>query len=123
MPAFECAVERCRLRVPQQVRYFGNGERRVGQIELRGLLPRVITERIEGSPCPRQTTLQRAWGGGKPARHDIDAYVAGGHLCGKHVPHFISNVGAGWQTGQHVGRPALEPSSKCRIPTTERKTQ
>jgi hypothetical protein len=48
----------------------------------------------------RQPTLQRAWGNNQAPRDGIDAHVAGRHLSGKRVPHLISEIGAGRQTGQ-----------------------
>jgi len=35
------------------------------------------------------------------------------------VPHFISEIGAGRQTGQQIDRPPLEPAAKRRIATPE----
>ena len=71
----------------------------------------------------RQPTLQRAWSSNKAPRDGIDAHVAGGHLSGKRVPHFISEIGAGRQTRQQIDRPPLEPAAKRRIAAPEWKNQ
>jgi hypothetical protein len=39
------------------------------------------------------------------------------------VPHFISEIGAGRQTGKQIDRPPLEPAAKRRIATPEWKNQ
>jgi hypothetical protein len=123
VPASERAVEARRLGVPEQVRDFGNRERRVGEIQFCRPLPCVLAESIEGSSRLRQPTLQRPWSNNEAPRDGIDAHVAGRHLSGKRVPHFISEIGAGRQTGQQIDRAPLEPAAKRRIVTPEWQSQ
>ena len=44
-------------------------------------------------------------------------------MTGKRVPQFISEIGAGRQTGQQIDRPPLEPAAKRRIATPEWQNQ
>ena len=119
MPASERAVKTRRLGAPEQVRDFGNRERGVGEIQFCRPLPCVIAESIEGSSRLRQPTLQRAWSSNEAPRDGIDAQIAGRHLSGKRVPHFVPEIGAGRQTREQIDRPPLEPAAEGRIATAE----
>jgi hypothetical protein len=94
LPALERPMECCRFRVSQQVGHLSDGERRIGEMALSCLRPRLVAQHLERRAGSQQTPLQCARRRRQAARHHIDAQVAHGQLIRQNAAHTAN--GAAW---------------------------